>query len=49
VSVGLFANQQLFTGLVARAVPAVGDVAFLVGFALAAGLYAMLFRWRESR
>jgi nucleobase:cation symporter-1, NCS1 family len=44
VSVGLFSNQQLFTGLVPRIWPDVGDVTFLVGIALAAGLYAALFR-----
>lgn len=43
VSVGLFANQELFTGLVPRIWPAVGDVTFLVGIAVAAGLYAALF------
>ncbi len=44
VSVGLFSNQELFTGLVPRVLPGVGDVTFLVGAALAAGLYAVLFR-----
>jgi purine-cytosine permease-like protein len=44
VSVGLFSNQELFTGLVPRLWPGVGDVTFLVGIALAAGLYAALFR-----
>jgi NCS1 family nucleobase:cation symporter-1 len=43
VSVPLFANQQLFVGLVPAAFPGVGDIAFLVGTALAAGLYALLF------
>jgi purine-cytosine permease-like protein len=42
VSVLLFSNQVQFTGLVARAVPGLGDIAFLVGFLLAAGLYAVL-------
>jgi NCS1 family nucleobase:cation symporter-1 len=49
VSVGLFANQQLFTGLVPRVLPGVGDVAFLVGIAIAAGLYAVLFRRSMAR
>ena len=44
VSVGLFSNQELFTGLVPRVLPGVGDVTFLVGIALSAGLYALLFR-----
>jgi NCS1 family nucleobase:cation symporter-1 len=44
VSVPLFSNQVLFTGVVPRLVPGVGDVTFLVGFALAAALYALLFR-----
>jgi nucleobase:cation symporter-1, NCS1 family len=44
VSVGLFSNQELFTGLVPRVLPGVGDVTFLVGAALAAGLYALLSR-----
>jgi NCS1 nucleoside transporter family len=43
VSVPLFANQQLFVGLVPALFPGVGDIAFLVGIALAAGLYALLF------
>ncbi len=43
VSVPLFSNQELLTGLVPRAFPGIGDVTFLVGFALAAGLYAALF------
>jgi purine-cytosine permease-like protein len=44
VSVGLFSNQELFTGLVPRVLPGVGDVTFLVGITLSAGLYALLFR-----
>jgi nucleobase:cation symporter-1, NCS1 family len=43
VSVPLFSNQALFTGLLPRLVPGVGDVTFLVGFALAAVVYALLF------
>jgi NCS1 nucleoside transporter family len=42
VSVPLFANQTEFTGVVAKAVPGLGDIAFLVGFLLAAGLYVAL-------
>jgi len=42
VSVPLFSNQQLFTGLIARQFPGLGDIAFLVGFVLAGALYAVL-------
>jgi NCS1 family nucleobase:cation symporter-1 len=42
VSVALFSNQTLFTGLVPRHLPGLGDIAFLVGFAVAAGLYTAL-------
>jgi purine-cytosine permease-like protein len=42
LSVWLFANQSLYVGLVPKAVPEFGDVAFFVGFLLAAGLYAAL-------
>lgn len=44
VSVLLFANQELFTGLVPRLLPGIGDVTFLVGLVLSAGLYALLVR-----
>lgn len=44
VSVLLFANQELFTGLVPRLLPGIGDVTFLVGLLLSAGLYALLVR-----
>jgi purine-cytosine permease-like protein len=43
VSVPLFSNQELFTGVVAKAIPAVGDITFLVGFVVAAAIYARLF------
>ncbi len=43
VSVGLFSNQSLFTGLVPRVLPDIGDVAFLVGIALSAAVYAVLY------
>jgi NCS1 nucleoside transporter family len=45
VSVPLFSNQTDFTGLVAKAVPGLGDIAFLVGFLLAAAVYAVLRPW----
>jgi purine-cytosine permease-like protein len=41
VSVWLFANQSLYVGLVPKHVPQVGDIAFFVGFLLAAVLYAV--------
>lgn len=44
VSVGLFANQELYTGLVAKAVPELGDIAFFVGFVLAGAAYWALCR-----
>ncbi|TWF78361.1 purine-cytosine permease-like protein [Pseudonocardia hierapolitana] len=43
VSVPLFSNQALFTGLVPALVPGVGDVTFVVGFVLAAAVYALLY------
>lgn len=43
-SVALFANQEKLVGLVARAVPQLGDITFFVGFVLAAGLYVLLCR-----
>ncbi|HKN99172.1 MAG TPA: cytosine permease, partial [Pseudonocardiaceae bacterium] len=42
VSIVLFSNQTDFTGLVPKHVPALGDIAFLIGFLLSAGLYALL-------
>jgi nucleobase:cation symporter-1, NCS1 family len=44
VSVPLFSNQALFTGLVPALVPGVGDVTFIVGFVLAAAVYALAAR-----
>lgn len=43
-SVVLFCNQELFVGLVARAVPQLGDITFFVGFLLAGGSYLVLCR-----
>jgi purine-cytosine permease-like protein len=43
LAVWLFANQSLYTGLVPKHVPQIGDIAFFVGFLLAGGLYALLF------
>jgi NCS1 family nucleobase:cation symporter-1 len=42
VSILLFSNQTDFTGIVPKHVPALGDIAFLVGFVLAAAIYAAL-------
>lgn len=49
VSVPLFSNQVLFVGLVPRLVPGVGDVTILVGIALSAAVYALLFRRQGDR
>ena len=38
----LFANQTLYTGLIAKAGPGIGDIAFFVGFVIAAVLYAAI-------
>ena len=48
VSIVLFSNQQVYTGLLASAVPAIGDITFEVGFVLAFALYGA-FRPRPSR
>jgi cytosine/uracil/thiamine/allantoin permease len=44
LSVWLFADQTLYTGLVPKAVPEFGDIAFFVGFLIAGALYLVLFR-----
>ncbi|MBW0088325.1 hypothetical protein I4I73_00645 [Pseudonocardia sp. KRD-184] len=49
VSVGLFSNRALFVGLVPSVAPGIGDITFLVGTALSAGLYAVLFRRSMAR
>jgi hypothetical protein len=49
LSVWLFANQSLYTGVVPKAVPEVGDIAFFVGFLTAAVLYAALFTLQRGR
>ena len=43
-SVLLFSNQQLFVGVVAKALPGLGDVTFFVGFVLAGAAYLVLCR-----
>ncbi|HEX7662788.1 MAG TPA: cytosine permease [Pseudonocardiaceae bacterium] len=42
ISIAFFANQSIYTGLVPKALPAIGDITFFVGFVIAAGLYAIL-------
>ncbi|MGZ4613555.1 MAG: cytosine permease, partial [Kineosporiaceae bacterium] len=49
VSILLFSNQQKFVGLLARNHPSLGDLAFEVGFVLAAALYATLFSVQRDR
>jgi NCS1 nucleoside transporter family len=44
VSILLFSNQTLYTGVVPAAFPGVGDLTFEVGFVLAAGLYVVFGR-----
>ncbi|MGZ4459692.1 MAG: purine-cytosine permease family protein [Nocardioidaceae bacterium] len=49
LSIWLFSNQVKYVGPVAKAHPALGDVTFLVGFAVAAVLYAVLRRAMPTR
>jgi purine-cytosine permease-like protein len=44
VSVLLFSNQEKFVGVVAKALPELGDVTFFVGFVLAGASYLLLCR-----
>jgi NCS1 family nucleobase:cation symporter-1 len=44
LSVWLFANQSLYVGVVPAKWAAFGDIAFFVGFLIAAGLYAVISR-----
>jgi cytosine/uracil/thiamine/allantoin permease len=44
VSIWLFSNQTQYVGLVPTAYPQIGDITFEVGFLLALGLYALLFK-----
>jgi nucleobase:cation symporter-1, NCS1 family len=41
LSIWLFANQTIYVGVVPAHVPTIGDLTFVVGFVLAAGLYAV--------
>jgi len=49
VSILLFSNQQQFVGFVARTNSSLGDLAFEVGFVLAAALYWVFFRVQRDR
>ena len=42
LSIWLFSNQTKYTGVVPSHVPQFGDIAFFVGFVIAAGVYALL-------
>jgi NCS1 family nucleobase:cation symporter-1 len=44
VSVVFFCNQEFFQGFLVKAVPALGDITFFVGFLLAGGAYLLLCR-----
>ena len=44
LSIYLFANQLKYVGVVPKHVPAFGDIAFEVGFVLAALLYTAFFK-----
>jgi NCS1 family nucleobase:cation symporter-1 len=48
VSVGLFANQALYTAPLPKAVPALGDLTFAAGFLIAGGTYLLLRRQRTG-
>jgi purine-cytosine permease-like protein len=47
VSIWLFSNQQQYVGVVPKANPDFGDIAFEVGFVLAAALYYVFFRLQK--
>jgi len=49
VSIGLFANQVKYTGVVPKHYPKFGDIAFEVGFVLAAVLYLVFFTLQHGR
>jgi NCS1 family nucleobase:cation symporter-1 len=44
VSVVLFSNQTFYTGLIVKAVPAIGDLTAIVGLVLSAVAYLLIFR-----
>ena len=49
LSVWLFANQTLYTGLIAKSNPSIGDIAFFVGFVIAAVLYVAIYSVESKR
>jgi len=48
VSIYFFANQVKYVGVVPKHYPAFGDIAFEVGFVLAAVLYVIFFRFQKD-
>lgn len=46
IGIGLFSNQERYVGQVPKAIPWIGDITFLVGFLVAAGIYAI---WPKRR
>jgi len=48
VSIWLFSNQQQYVGVVPKAHPAFGDIAFEVGFVLAGALYYLFFQLQPA-
>jgi purine-cytosine permease-like protein len=48
VSVWLFSNQVMYVGLVPAQFPDFGDSAPIIGFFLAAALYAVLYKFQKS-
>jgi purine-cytosine permease-like protein len=48
VSIYFFANQVRYVGVVPKHYPAFGDIAFEVGFVLAAVLYVIFFRFQKD-
>jgi NCS1 family nucleobase:cation symporter-1 len=49
LSIWLFADQSLYTGLVPSKWPSFGDIAFFVGFLIAGVLYAVIHSIERSR
>ena len=48
LSIWLFADQSLYTGLVPSKWPSFGDIAFFVGFLIAGGLYALIYSFEKK-
>jgi cytosine/uracil/thiamine/allantoin permease len=49
LSIWLFADQSLYTGVVPSTWPSFGDIAFFVGFVIAGALYAVIHSIERSR